>query len=406
MGFLLIPGRLFHISEPPQTKRAMTNTQESQPRYADKPTTSTGQYRSLKFAGSSDFYIEVRRRIDEYFQSTGRRQRDCPQMYVKTVILLACFAAFYALLVFAAEAWWQALPLAIMLGLATAAIGFNIQHDGGHQAYSDHDWVNKMMAMTLDVIGGSSYNWHWKHAVYHHTYVNITGHDTDIDLAGLGRLTPHHRRFWFYRWQQFYLWALYGLMAINWHLIADFRHVIPGRIGEHRLPRPKGWALAVFLGGKVTFFALAFGIPLLFRPVLVVACFYVVATIVLGVVMSVVFQLAHCVEQAEFPLPRQDTGRIENAWAIHQVETTVDFARRSRVASWLLGGLNFQIEHHLFPRICHVNYPAISKLVEQTCRELGVKYREHESFWSGVASHFRWLRRMGAGQEPSAKRSG
>jgi linoleoyl-CoA desaturase len=116
---------------------------------------------------------------------------------------------------------------------------------------------------------------------------------------------------------------------------------------------------------------------------------------VAGVVVSVVFQLAHCVEEAEFPLPREDSGLVENAWAIHQVETTVDFARGSRVESWLLGGLNFQIEHHLFPRVCHVNYPAISKLVEQTCQEFGVKYREHVSFRAGLASHFRWLRRMG-----------
>jgi linoleoyl-CoA desaturase len=151
----------------------------------------------------------------------------------------------------------------------------------------------------------------------------------------------------------------------------------------------------VFLAGKVCFFAIAFGVPLLFHPVWVVACFYGAATVVLGLVLSVVFQLAHCVEEAEFPRPQPDTGRIENAWAIHQVETTVDFARRSRLATWLLGGLNFQIEHHLFPRICHVHYPALSKLVEQTCRELGVKYSEHESFWSGVASHFRWLRQMG-----------
>jgi linoleoyl-CoA desaturase len=188
-------------------------------------------------------------------------------------------------------------------------------------------------------------------------------------------------------------------MAINWHLVGDFRDVIPGRIGEHRLPRPKGWDLVVFVIGKVSFFALAFGIPLLFHPVWVVVSFYAAAAMVLGLVLSVVFQLAHCVEEAEFPLPRQDTGRIENAWAIHQVETTVDFARHSRVAAWLLGGLNFQIEHHLFPRICHVHYPAISKLVEETCRELGVKYSEHKTFWSGIASHFRWLRRMGMAEE-------
>ena len=372
-----------------------TTTQAIQPCDADHPTGSTGYERSLKFAGNSDFQVEVRRRIEEFFQSTGRRQRDCPQMYLKTAILISSFVACYALLVFVAQTLWQALPLAIGLGLITAAIGFNVQHDGSHHAYSNRDWVNKMMAMTLDVIGGSSHHWHWKHVVFHHTYVNITGHDTDIELGGLGRLTPHRRRFWFYRWQQFYLWPLYGLMAINWHLVGDFRDIIPGRIGEHRLPRPKGWNLVVLLSGKTSFLALAFGIPLLFHPVWVVALFYVVATIVIGLVLSVVFQLAHCVEQAEFPLPRHDTGRIETSWAIHQVETTVDFARGSPVAAWLLGGLNFQIEHHLFPRICHINYPHISKLVEQTCHEFGVRYSEHESFWSGVASHFRWLQRMG-----------
>lgn len=372
-----------------------TTTQAIQPCDADYSTGSTRCDRSLKFAGNSDFQIEVRRRIEEFFQSTGRRQRDCPQMYLKTAILIASFIASYALLVFVAQKAWQALPLAIGLGLITAAIGFNVQHDGSHHAYSNHDWVNKMMAMTLDVIGGSSHHWHWKHVVFHHTYVNITGHDTDIELGGLGRLTPHRRRFWFYRWQQFYLWPLYGLMAINWHLVGDFRDIIPGRIGEHRLPRPKGWDLVVLLSGKASFLALAFGIPLLFHPVWVVALFYVVATIVIGLVLSVVFQLAHCVEQAEFPLPRHDTGRIETSWAIHQVETTVDFARRSPVAAWLLGGLNFQIEHHLFPRICHINYAHISNLVEQTCHEFGVRYSEHESFWSGVASHFRWLQRMG-----------
>jgi linoleoyl-CoA desaturase len=111
--------------------------------------------------------------------------------------------------------------------------------------------------------------------------------------------------------------------------------------------------------------------------------------------LSVVFQVAHCVEEAEFPLPRAGTGLIENAWAIHQVETTVDFARRSRVAAWLLGGLNFQIEHHLFPRISHVNYPAISKVIEETCRDFGVRYVEFTSFRAGIGSHFRWLRRMG-----------
>lgn len=374
---------------------AMTNNQEIQHRHEYQSIRSAGYNRSLKFSGKNDFQAEARRRVDEFFRTTGRSERDCPQMYLKTAILLVCFTACYGFLVFAAQTWWQALPLAILLGLATAAIGFNIQHDGGHQAYSNQAWVNKLMAMTLDMIGGSSYLWHWKHVFFHHTYVNITGHDTDIALGAIGRLTPHQRRFWFHRWQQFYLWPLYGLMAINWHLVGDFRDVAIGRVGGHRVPRPKGWDLVTFFAGKVTFLTVAFGLPLLLHPVWVVALFYGVVTLVLGMVLSVVFQLAHCVEQAEFPMPQPETGRIENAWAIHQVETTVDFARHSRVAAWLLGGLNFQIEHHLFPRICHINYPAISKLVERTCREFGVKYNEHLSFWAGLVSHFRWLRRMG-----------
>jgi linoleoyl-CoA desaturase len=351
--------------------------------------------RGLKFRGKSDFQVELRRRVEEFFRSTGRRQRDCPQMYLKTAILLATFAAAYWLLVFVVQTWWQALPLAVLLGLATSAIGFNVQHDGGHDAYSDRPWVNRLMARTMDLIGGSSYVWHWKHGVLHHTYANITGQDTDIDLGVLGRLTPHQRRLGFHRWQHLYLWPLYGLIAIKWEIFDDFRDVITGRIGSHRFPRPKGLDLAIFLAGRAIFFGLAFVVPLLLHPVWVVLPVYGVAVFALGIALSVVFQLAHCVEEAEFPMPREDTGCIENAWAMHQVETTVDFARRSKVATWLLGGLNFQVEHHLFPRICHVNYPDLSKLVEETCREFGVRYREHRSIAAGIASHFRWLRRMG-----------
>jgi linoleoyl-CoA desaturase len=289
-------------------------------------------------------------------------------MYLKTTVILTCFVVSYVLLVFVVGTWWLALPLAVLLGLSAAGIGFNIQHDGGHRGYSDHHWVNKLMAMTLDLLGGSSYLWHHKHGVLHHTYANITGHDTDVDLGILGRLTPHQKRLPFHRWQHFYLWPLYGLLAIKWHFLDDFYHVIRGRMGGHRIQRPRGWDLATFLGGKAVFFSLALGIPLLLHPLWIVLFFYGVTAVVLGTVLAVVFQVAHCVVEAEFPLPDKDSGQIDNPWAVHQVETTVDFARGSPVVSWLVGGLNFQIEHHLFPRICHVNYPAISRLVEQTSR--------------------------------------
>jgi linoleoyl-CoA desaturase len=350
----------------------------------------------VKFGDQNDFQVELRRRVEAFFRATGRRQRDCWQMYVKTAILVGVFATTYGLLVLGAQAWWQALPLAVVLGLTAAGIGFNVQHDGGHQAYSDRPWVNRLTATSLDLLGGSSYVWHRKHAIYHHTHVNIAGQDPDIDLGLLARVAPHQKRRRGHRWQHVYLWLLYGFLAIKWHLVSDFRNILRGTIGGRRLPCPRGWGLVTLLAGKGAFLTLAFGIPLMFHPVWVVLSLYAVAALVLGLTLSVVFQLAHCVEEAEFPLPRPDTGRIDNAWAIHQVETTVNFSRSSPVAAWLLGGLNFQVEHHLFPRICHVNYPAMSKVVEETCREFGVRYTEHRSFWSGVASHFRWLRRMGA----------
>lgn len=324
--------------------------------------------RAPTFGTNSRFQVELRRRVDAYFERSGRRQRDRWQMCLKTAILVACFVVSYVLLVFVAQTPLCAFALAILLGLSAAGIGFNIQHDGGHRAYSNHVWVNELMAMTMDVLGGSSYLWRWKHAVFHHSYVNIGGHDTDINLGILARLTPHQKRLVFHRWQHLYLWPLCGLLAIKWQLVDDFRKLITGRIGPHQVPRPKRWDLVVLLAGKAVFLTTAFGIPLLFHPLKAVLFYYVVVALVLGTVLSIVFQLARCLEEASFPLPGEGSGRIENAWAVHQAESSVNFARRSRVIGWLLGGLNFQIEHHLFPRISHVNYPA---MCQQTARCIG-----------------------------------
>ncbi len=337
----------------------------------------------------------MRHRVEEYFQTTGRRRRDCWQMYLKTAILMTSFATLYVLLVFVADTWWHGLLLAGLLGLSMAAIGFNVQHDGSHQAYSRSPWINTLMAMTLELIGGSSYLWRWKHGVFHHTYVNITDHDTDIDLGVLGRLSPHQKRRAYHRWQHFYLWPLYGLLAIKWQLVDDFVKLVRGRISNQPFPRPRGWDLVIFVAGKVIFFILTFGIPISFHSVGSVLVCYGVVGLVAGFVLSVVFQAAHCVEEAAFPPVQGRSPRVASAWAVHQAETTVNFARRSRVAAWLLGGLNFQIEHHLFPRISHTHYPAISRLVEEVCRDFGVKYAEHRSLGAALASHFRWLRRMG-----------
>lgn len=349
----------------------------------------------LKFNGDNSFHRELRRRVDAEFKRRGTRQRDSAQMYLKTAIILGVFALAYVALVFLAGTWWQGLLLGLVLGIAVAAIGFNIMHDGGHQAYSERRWVNRLMALALDLVGGSSYIWQWKHARFHHTWVNVTGHDSDIDLGVLGRLSPQQPRRPWHRWQHLYLWPLYGVTAIRWHLYGDFRDMVTGTVGERPFDRPKGWDLAGFVGGKLVFFTLAFGLPLFFHSPGTVLLLYALVSAVAGVLLALVFQMAHVVEEAAFPLPDASGSRMETPWAIHQLQTTVDFARGNRVLGWLIGGLNFQVEHHLFPRISHVHYPLVARVVEDTCREFGVTYREHRSFGAGIASHYRLLRRLG-----------
>jgi len=359
---------------------------------------------ALKFSSGDRFYADLRRRVDHYFLTTGQTRRADPQTYLKAAALAGWLTASYALLLSFAGTWWLAVPLAASLGLAMAAVGFNVMHDAGHRAFSSRRWVNKIMSMSLDLMGASSYVWARKHNSIHHSYTNVTGHDDDLNVGALGRLSPYQRWLPFHRLQQYYLWAFYGLLPVKWLLFDDFRDVLTGRIGRHRLARPKGWDLATLLGGKATALILTFVVPLCLYPLWVVLLLYGVVTVVLGVVLSVVFQLAHCVEDAAFPVPPDESGRMDSHWAVHQVQTTVDFARGSRLLTWLVGGLNYQIEHHLFPQICHVHYPALAPLVEEASAQYGVRYTAHLSLFGAVASHFRWLRRMGMA-DPAGRRS-
>ena len=349
----------------------------------------------LDFDPDMAFQKELQRRVDEYFEAGDRPKQGGLRLYVKTALILAFFVASYLLLVFSAQTLWQGLALVVVLGIMTALIGFNIQHDGGHRAFSPNVWVNRVAAMTLDLVGASSYVWHWKHTVIHHRYVNITWFDNDINADALARMSPHHRRFWYQRWQHLYLWPLYGLEAHKLQLVDDFKYIIRGRLGYHRIPRPGGWELVLFIAGKVIFFGWVFVIPMLFHPWWVVLFYYAVGGSVLGELMVLIFVLPHLVDEADFPLPRQDTGRMAMPWAVHQAQSTLDFARHNRVLTWFLGGLNYHKEHHLFPLICHTNYPAISKRVEETCRDFGIPYKEHKSFRTGIVAHYRWLKRMG-----------
>ncbi|MEO2026200.1 MAG: acyl-CoA desaturase [Fuerstiella sp.] len=349
----------------------------------------------VKFGKSDGFMQALRERVDAYFVETDLPKRDNLRMYVKTAVILTWLFLSYVGLVFWATTWPQALALSVSLGVAMSAVGFNIMHDGGHGSYSRFPLVNHLMAFTLDILGGSSYFWKKKHNVIHHSYTNIAGIDDDIDVGPLGRLSPHQRRLGFHRFQHVYLWFLYGFITFKWQFYDDAAGLITGRIGDTKMPRVKPLALVFMLVGKIVFLALAFALPMYLHDWHHVVLWFFVASFGQGVVLSVVFQLAHCVEQAEFHQPEPESMRIDNSWAVHQVVTTVDFARESRLVSWFTGGLNFQIEHHLFPHICHLHYPALAKIVEQTAAEFNVPYHAHPTMRSAVKSHFLWLKRMG-----------
>ena len=357
-------------------------------------TGALGSAHKPKFANDTGFYRELKRRVDRYFETTGLRRRGSLRMYFKTAVILLWFGASYALLVFAAATWWQAVPLAASLALAIAGIGFAVQHDANHGSYSSNERVNRLMGITLDLLGASSYVWKWKHNIFHHTYTNLSGADEDINIGFFARLAPVQRRRRIHRLQQFYVWLLYGFMLAKWQFIDDFKNVAQARVAENRMPRPRRSALVELIAGKVAFAGWAFVVPMLFHPWWVVLLFYGATSFFVAVILSVVFQVAHCGAHASFPT-LSESGDVPTSWAVHEVESTVDFARRSRLLTWYLGGLNYQIEHHLFPRISHVHYPALAPIVEAACADFGVTYTVHDGVFPAVSSHWHWLQQMG-----------
>jgi len=348
----------------------------------------------IRFAPNSEFERELVKRINAYFQNTSKSRRDCFRMYLKSFLSISWVIVSYCLIVFAGLPWWGIVLASISLSFALNAKAFNVMHDAIHGAYSRHKIVNKLMGHWLDLIGGSSYLWRNKHNHYHHSYPNIAGHDDDVEVGIFARFTPHHKKYFFHRFQHIYIWFLYGLLAIKWHLFDDFYTYYTGKINDHEIERPKGLDAVILFGGKIFFFIIAFVIPSFYYPIPYVIGFYVFIAMMQGAIMSIVFQLAHCVEEAEFPMQDEEAGIMDRTWIVHQLSTTVNFARNNKFLTWYLGGLNYQVEHHLFPGICHINYPDMSNIVEQTCKEYSIPYSDHGGFFDGLRSHYSWLHKL------------
>ncbi|GAC1538220.1 MAG: acyl-CoA desaturase [Myxococcales bacterium] len=350
----------------------------------------------VRFPSSGAFHTDLKARVAAYFQRSGRPSHGGFRMRLKTCVLFGWLAGSYGLLMFAPVTAWQAVLLLVSVGLAMAGIGFSVMHDANHGGYSSSPRVNRILGFTSDLIGGSSHLWRHKHNIMHHTYTNISGMDADLDAGPLLRFAPWQSRHAIHRFQHLYIWVLYGVFPLRWFFVDDFVELATGRIGGQAFAPPRGWDLASMLAGKAFFVGWAFVLPLLLHPTWALIPMWLFTSFVLGNVIAVVFQLAHCAEEADFHESRAGSQLMNTEWAVHQVTTTVDFARGNGLLGWYLGGLNFQVEHHLFPRICHVHYPALSRIVEETCRAHGVRYRAEPTFRAALSANVRWLRRMGS----------
>lgn len=355
----------------------------------------------MRYLPHGPFHNELHRRVDAYFASTDKVPNAARGMRLKTAVIGVWFAVSWALLTFWANSWWEAVALCVSLGLAMAGIGFNVQHDGGHGAYSPHGPANRLMAFGLDMLGASSYIWSWKHNVFHHSNTNVVGKDADIDIRPLCRLAPTQPRHAAHRFQHLYIWFLYSFLVVKWHFFDDFTNLATGKIGGQKFPRPRGWDLVAFFGGKLLFFGWALIIPSFFHPVWQVLLAYVFVSATVSMTLAIVFQLAHTVEDAHFEGKTAEAD-APTEWSMHQIRTSVNFAPKNRLLSWYVGGLNYQIEHHLFPKICHLHLRDLSGIVQQTCVEFGVPYRIQPSARAAIASHARWIRSMGQAETSAA----
>jgi linoleoyl-CoA desaturase len=348
--------------------------------------------------GKSEFFATVKIRVDEYFTKNNLSKNANAFMYFKTFLFLGGSIALYFLILLGPFNIYEQWLLAVVMGVFNAFIGFNVSHDAIHGAYSSNPLVNKIVGnYSFYYIGGSPYVWNITHNQIHHTYTNIPEHDEDIEVApGLIRLSPEDKHTKIQKFQHFYGFLLYGLASINWVLRKDYKKFFQKKIGAYDNSKHSFTEYFNLFFFKFIYYMLFIVTPLVVMDItwwqFIIG--FVTMHIFNGLVLGLVFQLAHVVEGTDFPITNQD-GNIEEAWAVHQMQTTANFGTKDFITSFLCGGLNQQVEHHLFPKVCHVHYPAISDIVKQTAKEHGVPYIENKTFFTALKSHYSMLKHFG-----------
>lgn len=343
-----------------------------------------------------DFFRDLRKRVSDYFESRGISRKGGPAMFVKSVIMLLLYLTPFVLLLAVNPATWAVYLLWLVMGVGMAGIGMNIMHDAIHRSYSSSNLVNKVMGTSLYILGGNVYNWKIQHNQLHHMYTNIYGADEDVDTKFLLRLSPYAPLKKYHRLQPLYAFFLYSLMSLSF-LLQDLQQLFRFR-KKGLIPGGRGAFLresTILVSAKLLYLGVFLGLPfwLTNLPIWQILTGFIFMHLLAGLILSLIFQLAHQTEtvvQMEPP----GTTKLENSFAIHQLRTTTDFAPDSKLLSWFAGGLNFQVEHHLFPTICHTHYPALAKIVKKTAGEYGVPYHSFQTMRAAFVSHWRTLKKL------------
>jgi len=353
--------------------------------------------KNISFVNSinADFSKELKREVDNYFKSSLKKPTGDWRIFHKTLVLFVSLIILYVLLLFGTLPVWANVILCVLMGFTFAFIGFNVMHDGGHGSYSDKKWLNEIMGHSLNVMGASTYFWKFKHNIVHHTYTNIEGHDDDIDIKPFIRTNKDQKRYFFHKFQHIYALFLYSITYLFWWAYNDFVKYFSGKILEKKIPEMKTKEHIGFWLTKVIHIAVFIVLPILVVGWKNALIGYLIISGVTGIIISIVFQLAHVVEDVDFPTPDAETLKIEENWFVHQLQTTANFSTKSKFVSWMTGGLNFQVEHHLFPRISHIHYPAISRIVQQVCAKYDIPYHEYPTLAKAIGSHLGYLRVVG-----------
>jgi linoleoyl-CoA desaturase len=316
-------------------------------------------------------------------------------MIIKTIVMMSIYILPFIAMLALHPPLWLMIVLSIVMGIGIAGIGMNVMHDANHGSYSDDRNINKWLGHTLNMLGGSVVNWKMQHNNLHHTYTNVAGIDQDIKDRVILRFNPHTEVKKVHKYQHYFAFVMYGLMTLYWTFAKDFQLFFQFVAKENSKKDNIIFFIKLLLDKIIYLFVMLVLPVIAFNfTILEVVTVFIIMQFTGGLILSVIFQMAHTVEGTEFPLP-DENGLIDNNWAIHQMATTCNFAKDNKLITWYTGGLNFQVEHHLFPKICHVHYPQIALIVKETAHEFGIPYLENNTFSEAINSHISVLKQFG-----------